>query len=350
MRRLLPAVLVLVLLAVAGGYGFRAYLQRYMDAPGPLAEPTIVYLPRGSGVDEITRRLVEKGALSHPLLFRIALRLSGRDRRLQAGEYEIEPGMSPNAILDRIERGLVVLHRITVPEGFTVAQVYGLLEETEFLAGELPDPPPEGRLLPETYLFPRDAARRQVVEAMRAAMDAALREAWEGRDPDLPLANEGELLTLASIVEKETSIAEEYPIVAGVFVNRLRRGMRLQSDPTVIYAITRGSGPLGRRLTRADLAIDDPYNTYLVAGLPPGPIANPGRAALLATARPAKVDYLYFVADGTGGHAFSRTLAEHNRKVRNWRKIRDEARGTVPVPVERPDAAEASADAEAQPQ
>lgn len=350
MRRLLPAVLVLVLLAVAGGYGFRAYLQRYMDAPGPLAEPTIVYLPRGSGVDEITRRLAEKGALSHPLLFRIALRLSGRDRRLQAGEYEIEPGMSPNAILDRIERGLVVLHRITVPEGFTVAQVYGLLEETEFLAGELPDPPPEGRLLPETYLFPRDAARRQVVEAMRAAMDAALREAWEGRDPELPLANEGELLTLASIVEKETSIAEEYPIVAGVFVNRLRRGMRLQSDPTVIYAITRGSGPLGRRLTRADLAIDDPYNTYLVAGLPPGPIANPGRAALLATARPAKVDYLYFVADGTGGHAFSRTLAEHNRKVRNWRKIRDEAGGTVPVPVERPDAAEASADAEARPQ
>lgn len=337
MRRLLPAVLILVLLSFAGGYGFFIYVQRFMDAPGPLSRPTVVYLPRGSSVDEILRRLAAEGAIANPLLVRIALRLSGRDRALKAGEYALDPGMSPNAIFDKIERGLVVLHRITVPEGFTVAQVYDLLEQSEILAGELPEPPPEGRLLPETYLFPRDSSRSQVVQVMREAMEMALREAWDGRDPDLPLADPAELLTLASIVEKETSIPDEYPVIAGVFINRLRRSMPLQADPTVIYAITRGRAPLGRPLTRADLEIDDPYNTYRYPGLPPGPIANPGRAALLATARPAKVDYLYFVADGTGGHVFSRTLAEHNRQVRNWRRIRDHAGGSVVIPTARPD-------------
>lgn len=342
MRRLLLAAAVLLLVAGAAGYGFWRYLEGVMAAPGPLREPTVVFLPRGSGVAEITRRLEEKGALAHPFLFRVALRLSGRDRRLRAGEYELSPGMSPNEILDKLERGEVVLHRVTIPEGLTVAQVFELLRGVDFLVGDLPDPPPEGSLLPETYLFPRDAARRQVVRAMREAMRTALDEAWARRAEDLPLAGPEELLILASIVEKETSLVEEYPLVAAVFVNRLRRGMRLQSDPTVIYALTRGRGPLGRRLTRRDLEIDDPYNTYRHAGLPPGPIANPGRAALLATARPAKVDFLYFVADGTGGHAFSRTLAQHNRAVRNWRKIRDRSGGRAPVPMARPAAGGAS--------
>jgi UPF0755 protein len=349
-RRLLPAVLILVLLSIAGGYGFLIYLQRFMDAPGPLARTAVVYLPRGSSVDQIIRRLAAEGVIENPLLVRIALRLSGRDRRLKAGEYAFDPGMSPNAIFDKIERGLVVLHRITVPEGFTVAQIYDLLEQSEVLAGTLPEPPPEGRLLPETYLFPRDSLRSQVVQVMREAMEAALREAWEGRDPELPLADAGELLTLASIVEKETSIPDEYPVIAGVFINRLRRNMPLQADPTVIYAITRGQAPFGRSLTRADLEVDDPYNTYRYPGLPPGPIANPGRAALLATARPAKVDYLYFVADGTGGHVFSRTLAEHNRKVRNWRRIRDHAGGTAPIPAARPDPEQPTAETADEPQ
>lgn len=339
MRRLLPAVLLLLLLLAAGSVAFWWYLQRYMDAPGPLPERTVVLLPRGSGLAEIAHRLADSGALSRPLLFQIALRLSGRDRRLQAGEYELEPGMSPNEIVDKLTRGEVLLHRITVPEGFTVAQVFELLRQAEFLAGELPEPPAEGSLLPETYLFPREAERQQVVRAMQEAMQATLQEAWASRAPGLPLKSADELLTLASIVEKETAIPEEYPLVAAVFMNRLRRGMRLQSDPTVIYAITRGQGPLGRQLTRADLGIDDPYNTYLYPGLPPGPIANPGRAALLATARPAEVDHLYFVADGTGGHAFSDSLVEHNRKVRNWRLIRDRAGGRVPMPAARPEAA-----------
>ncbi len=335
-RYRLPLILsALLLVAVLAAAGWWAML-RYMETPGPLAHQAVVYLPRGSGVGEITERLARIGAIERPWLFRIALRLTGRDRRLQAGEYRLEPHMSPSQILDRIEHGSVILHRVTVPEGLTVAEVYAMLEEIDFLTGALPPPPGEGRLLPETYLFPRDASRREVVRRMREALDTALAEAWKSRADDLPLKTPAELLTLASIIEKETSREEEYPVVAGVFVNRLRKGMRLQSDPTVIYAITGGRRPLGRRLTRADLAIDSPYNTYLHTGLPPTPISNPGRRALFAAAHPARVTYLYFVADGTGGHAFSTTLGEHNRKVRNWRRIRDRAGGRTPLPSPRP--------------
>jgi len=337
--RLLLLAGFLAVVTIAAGGAWWAVL-RYLDTPGPLEGETVVHVPRGSGVEEITRRLVEAGAIDRPWLFRIALRLSGRDRRLQAGEYRLTARMTPAQILDMMQRGEVLLRRITVPEGLTVAEVYALLEEVPFLTGELPQPPPpEGRLLPETYLFPRDAPRRIVVRRMRTALEEALAEAWAQRAPDLPLATPEEALILASLIEKETSLPEEYPIVAAVFVNRLRKGMRLQSDPTVIYALTGGETRLGRRLTRADLTIDSPYNTYRRDGLPPTPIANPGRLALLAAVRPADVDYLYFVADGTGGHAFSRTLAEHNRKVREWRKIRDRVGGRAPVPVPRPAAA-----------
>ncbi len=342
--RLLLLAGILAVLAIAAGGAWWAVL-RYLDTPGPLAGETVVHVPRGSGVEEITRRLAESGAIDRPWLFRIALRLSGRDRRLQAGEYRLTARITPGRILDMMQRGEVLLRRITVPEGLTVAEVYALLEAVPFLTGELPQPPPaEGRLLPETYLFPRDAPRRIVVRRMQTALEEALAEAWAQRAPDLPLATPEEALILASLIEKETSLPEEYPIVAAVFVNRLRKGMRLQSDPTVIYALTGGEKRLDRRLTRADLTIDSPYNTYRRDGLPPTPIANPGRLALLAAVRPADVDYLYFVADGTGGHAFSRTLAEHNRKVREWRKIRDRAGGRAPVPVPRPAAAAGGTD------
>ena len=321
-RRLLTlAAAALVVAALAVGTGW--YLARgYLRSPGPLRAEAVVELPRGSGFAAIATRLAAAGAIEHPWAFAALARLTGRDRRLQAGEYAIPPGTTPEALMALLESGRVLLHAVVVPEGLTVHEVYGLLRGSEVLAGDLPAPPPEGSLLPETYLVPRGAARGSVVERMRAGMRAALEELWAGRDPELPLRTPEEALTLASIVEKETAKPEEYRLVAAVFVNRLRRGMKLQTDPTVIYALADGRGALGRDLSRADLAVDHPYNTYVVDGLPPGPIANPGRAALAAALDPAPVDYLYFVADGSGGHAFAASLDEHNRNVARWRRLR----------------------------
>jgi UPF0755 protein len=321
-RRLLTLAAASLAIGV-GAAGAGWYLaQDYLRSPGPSRAETVVELPRGSGVAAIAARLAAAGAIEHPWAFAALARLTGRDRGLQAGEYAIQPGATPEAVMALLESGRVLLHPVVVPEGLTVHEVYGLLRASEVLAGELPEPPPEGSLLPETYLVPRGETRARVVKRMRAGMRAALEQLWAGRDPDLPLRTPEEALALASIIEKETAKPEEYRLVAAVFVNRLRRGMKLQTDPTVIYALADGRGALGRELTRADLAADHPYNTYVVDGLPPGPIANPGRAALAAALDPAPVDYLYFVADGSGGHAFAATLEEHNRNVARWRKLR----------------------------
>ncbi len=325
LRRLLGLLLVLVLLAGAAAGGGWLYLNSWLERPGPLAAEAVVHLPPGTGVAGIGRRLAEAGAVESPLLFQLGARLKGRDRALRAGEYALRPGMSPAAIVDLLASGEVLLHKIAVPEGLTTREVWALLGSSEVLAGELPEPPPEGTLLPETYLVPRGEARARVAGRMREDMRRELEAAWASRAPDLPLRTPEEALTLASIIEKETRVPAEYPLVASVFVNRLRRGMRLQTDPTVIYALTGGAGTrdLGRELTTADLDLDHPYNTYKVAGLPPGPIANPGRGALAAALRPADTGFLYFVADGTGGHAFARTLDEHARNVARWRRVRD---------------------------
>jgi UPF0755 protein len=268
--------------------------------------------------------LARADAINHPLAFVALARALGKDRALKAGEYAIEPGMSPEAIIALLESGKVVLHPIVVPEGLTVTEVYGLLAASDVLTGELPPEPAEGTLMPDTYLVPRDEARPDLVARMQSAMRVELDRLWQARPPDLPLRSPDEALTLASIIEKETAKPDEYRLVSAVFHNRLRRQMMLQTDPTVIYALTDGKWPLGRELLRADLAIDNPYNTYRVVGLPPGPIANPGRAALAAALDPAPVDYLYFVADGSGGHAFAATLAEHNRNVAHWRKLKQD--------------------------
>jgi UPF0755 protein len=248
-RRRLPILALAILVVAAGAVGVAWYLARdYLRSPGPLRAPASVELPRGSGVAAIAAKLADAGAIEHPWAFAALARATGRDRDLKAGEYAIEPRMSPQDILALLESGRVLLHPVAVPEGLTVHEVYGVLRASDVLSGDQPPLPREGTLLPETYLVPRDEARARLVERMRADMRAALDQLWAGRDPDLPLRTPEEALTLASIIEKETAKPEEYRLVAAVFVNRLRRGMKLQTDPTVIYALADGQGALGREL------------------------------------------------------------------------------------------------------
>jgi UPF0755 protein len=226
--------------------------------------------------------------------------------------------------MDVLRAGKPFTRRLTLPEGLTSAEAVVLINGAEALDGDAGETPVEGSLLPETYHYVRGDLRTELVRRMQRSLDETIDELWPRRAEDLPLADKREAIILASIVEKETGIPEERPRVASVFVNRLRAGMRLQSDPTVAYGISGGSGPLGRALTRQDLQTPSPYNTYLNDGLPPGPISNPGRAAIEAVLNPADTKFLYFVASGNGGHAFAKTLEEHNRNVEQWRKLRQE--------------------------
>ncbi len=320
MRRLagIAALVVAVTLVMAGALWI--YVKQQYEAPGPLAEEAVVIVPRGAGLAGIAEDLAAAGVISDADVFRLGVRLFGDARALQAGEYAFAPGSSMQEAADLIASGRTVVHRLTVPEGLTSVEVVALLQTAEPLAGEIAEVPPDGSLLPETYHFHRGDSREAVLTRMREAMDAALAELWPQRAENLPLNTPEEAVVLASIVEKETGVDGERALVAGVFVNRLNKGMPLQSDPTVVYGLTEGRAPLGRSLTRKDLADPNPYNTYQIAGLPPGPIANPGRAALEAALQPAQTPYLYFVAAGDGGHAFAKTLAEHNANVAKWRK------------------------------
>ncbi len=349
MRRAL-AILVVAILIVAGAVGGARYAWRlfddYLAAPGPSAEAKSVILPRGAGLGLIVGRLHDAGVIDHPWLFQLAVQLSGQDRSLQAGEYNFPAGVSPGRVVAMLAEGEIVSRRLTVAEGLTVAEVYRLIEAAEGLTGALPPLPAEGSLLPETYLYSHGDSRGELVDRMQKAMRERLAELWSRRAQGLPLATPEEALVLASIVDKETGQSEERQMVAAVFANRLRRGMKLQSDPTIIYALTRGQGPLDRELTRADWELESPYNTYQVVGLPPTPISNPGEASIAAVLNPAKVNYLYFVADGTGGHAFATTLAEHNRNVVHWRRVRDKPPARVEPEAGPPDTAGEGAEAE----
>ena len=314
---LLVGVLLLTAFAAAFGWGANQF-----HAPGPLTGNITVVLNPGIGVSDIARRLRQVGVIADPLLFRIGVRLSGKSKGLKAGEYEFAQEISAKAVMDLLVSGQTVVRRVTIPEGLTSAEIVRLLNATNGLKGEISASPGEGTVLPETYHFSYGDRRSDLIERMQHGMRETLAALWQERAPDLPFATRYEALILASIIEKETSVAEERAHVAGVFVNRLRRGMRLQSDPTVAYAISGSLGPPSRPLTRADLTVDNPFNTYKNKGLPPTPIANPGRAALEAAMRPLATLDLYFVADGTGGHAFARTLQEHSRNVARWRRNR----------------------------
>ena len=313
------AAALAVLAAMAVGWFVWSFAQ-----PGPLPEDTVVEIPRGAGVRAIAERLFDQGVIDDPRLFRWGVRVYGRDRDLRAGEYEFPAGVSAKNAMQIVASGDTIAYFVTIAEGLTSVEIVAQLRNDDRLTGEIVETPAEGTLLPETYRIHRGDDRAELIDRLAQAMSEALDELWPLRVPDLPLSSPQEAVALASIVERETGMADERRLVAGVFVNRLRLGMRLEADPTVIYALTEGQAPLGRDLRRGDLDVESPYNTYRVAGLPPGPIANPGRASLAAVLDPEETDYIFFVADGTGGHAFASTLAEHNRNVAAWRRIRRE--------------------------
>ena len=323
---LLVALIVLALIALGAVYGGYKWLDAQFHAPGPAAEETVVLLPRGAGLIRIAQQLEDEGVISDRRIFRIAVTLDEGDRALRAGEYRIPANASMAQIYERLRSGQTVQHPITFAEGLTSAMIVAVLNEVEVLSGEIAGVPPEGTLLPETYLVTRGTSRQDVLDRMQAAQDELLDELWPHRAENLPFETREEAVILASIVEKETGIAAERPEVAAVFVNRLRGGMRLASDPTIIYGISQGE-PLGRGLRRSEIDnADNAWNTYQIPRLPPTPIANPGRDSIAAVLNPADSNALFFVADGTGGHVFADTYAQHLRNVAQWRRIERERR------------------------
>lgn len=320
MRIVLRLFVVLVLAGTAVAAAAWWWADQRILQPGPLAEERIVLVPRGAGGEAIARLMTTEGVVEHPWLFHFAVFRGGLEGRLRAGEYAFPAGVSIQEAARIVASGRVHQRRLTVAEGLSAREVTQLVEAAVGLDGPIGEALAEGEAYPDTYFYVRGDRRADLVERMRRAMRIEVARAWAERDQSLPLADSGELLVLASIVEKETAKADERPRVAAVFVNRLRRGMKLQSDPTVIHGIT-GGGPLDRALTRRDLEQATPYNTYVIPGLPPGPIGTPGRASLAAASRPPTTNDLYFVADGTGGHAFATNLADHNRNVARWRRI-----------------------------
>jgi UPF0755 protein len=337
---------MVVLVCVAAVAGFYYVISSFQE-PGPLEANTHFTVRSGAGLAEIANNLERNGVVSDARIFRYVSATYLRDgQTLKAGEYEVKAGASMKDIMELLESGKSILYSVVLPEGLTVRQMMLRLNEDTVLEGDLPtELPDEGFLRPDTYKFSRGTKRADIIQQMRVSQQKLIDEIWERRDPDLPIKTKEEFVTLASIVEKETGKDDERARVASVFINRLKKGMRLQSDPTIVYGIFGGDGkPSDRPIYRSDLRKETPYNTYLIKGLPPTAIANPGRAALEAVANPWKTNDLYFVADGTGGHVFAATLDEHNANVRRWRRIEAE-RATSPADTEvvdgQPDGAEA---------
>ena len=320
---------LLVVISIAVGAGLFIGKQRF-EAPGPLPEDKVVNIPRGLGIRDIADLLQREGVINQPYVFMggvIVLKARGE---LKYGEYQFSKQSSVADVVETITEAKVVQHAFTVPEGLTSEQIVARLLENEVLTGQIKEIPREGTLLPETYRFTRGMTREQIIQRMQQAHRRVLQEVWERRVQDLPVKTPEQLVTLASIVEKETGKPDERTRVAAVFVNRLKTKMRLQSDPTIIYGLTGGKGSLGRPILRSEIDQATPYNTYVVDGLPPGPIANPGRASLEAAANPARTKELYFVADGTGGHVFSDNYAEHQKNVARLRGI-EHGNGVAPA-------------------
>ena len=329
------AIITLLIVAMVGAGAIYVYGKQKLEAAGPLQQDRIVNIPARSGMSDIADILQREGVIDDNRWAFIGSVFAMKARSdLKPGEYSFSKNASLREVIETIVEGKVVQHAITIPEGLTSEQIVARLQDNSILSGSIQEIPSEGSLLPETYKFPRGTPRKQVIQRMRQAQRRVLAEIWERRSPDLPLKTPAQLVTLASIVEKETGKPNERSRVAAVFINRLQKKMRLQSDPTIIYGLVGGKGTLGRPIKRSEIQQPSPYNTYVVDGLPPGPIANPGRASLEATANPARTRDLYFVADGTGGHTFTETYEQHQKNVSKLRALEKQNQNDTAEPAE----------------
>ena len=342
----LSGFLSFALIGALTGLALLAWAMIEVRKPGPLAADKTVVIAREDDGGPIADQLERAGVIESSLWFSVMTLLDGDRGALKRGEYAFKAGISSRQVEALLISGKVVLHSVTIPEGLTSDQVVQRLRDNDVLLGDIKEPPREGSILPETYKFARGETRQALLTVMAKAQAKAVDEIWAKRAPDLPIKSPGELVTLASIVEKETGKVDERPRVAGVFINRLRRHIKLESDPTIVYGLVFGKGTLGHSITKAELDQATPYNTYIISGLPPGPICNPGKAALEAVANPASSKDIFFVADGTGGHAFAETLDQHNKNVAHWRQIEKDAKDKLapdvtptPAPAATPGAA-----------
>jgi len=321
---------IFVLAAIMAGIALVIGKQRF-EAPGPSPEDRIVNIPRGAGIRDIADVLMHEGVIDQPWVFIGGVLVLKAREDLKAGEYQFKAHASLRDVVATIVEGRVVPHQFTIPEGLTSEQIVARLLDDDVLTGNIKEIPREGSLLPDTYNFTRGVTREQMIQRMQQAQQRVVKEIWDRRSPDLPIKTPDQLVILASLVEKETGKPEERTRVAAVFVNRLKQKMRLQSDPTIIYGLVGGKGTLGRPIMKSEIDQPTPYNTYQIDGLPPGPIGNPGRASLEAAANPARTRELYFVADGTGGHAFAETYEQHQKNVARLRLIETDQKDQAPA-------------------
>jgi UPF0755 protein len=329
------AIITILIIAMIGAGGAYYYGKQLLETPGPLQDDKVVNIPARAGKRDIADTLQREGVINvNPWLFIGGVFALKASSDLKPGEYSFQKNASLRDVIGTIVEGKVVQHAVTIPEGLTSEQIVARLTDNDIFAGSVREVPREGTLLPETYKFPRGTTRDQVIQRMQQTQKRVLAEIWERRNPDVPIKSPEQLVVLASIVEKETGKADERSRVAAVFVNRLRQKIKLQSDPTIIYGLVGGKGTLGRPIKRSEIQQPSPYNTYVIDGLPPGPIANPGRASLEAAANPARTRDLFFVADGTGGHAFTETYDQHQKNVAKLRTMEKQIQNDTVEPAD----------------
>jgi len=344
------AIITIVLVLMIGAGAAYYYGRQLIESPGPLQEDKVVVIPSRAGMADIADVLQREGVIDNNRWEFIGAVLALKARSaLKPGEYAFQKNASLHDVIGTMVEGKVVQHAVTIPEGLTSEQIVDRLSDNDIFSGEVREVPREGTLLPETYKFPRGTTRDQVIQRMQQAQRHVIAEIWEHRSPDIPIKTPEQLVTLASIVEKETARADERSRVAAVFVNRLKQKIKLQSDPTIIYGLVGGKGTLGRPIKRSEIMQPSPYNTYVIDGLPPGPISNPGRASLEAAANPARTRDLYFVADGSGGHTFTETYEQHQKNVAKLRAMEKQIQNDTSEPADDPPSATGSAPAEAAP-